>query len=92
MEETLQALEKLNKLALSDDEHQRVKAHFEFVEEQCAEVRALPLDDIDIMVHNVPLMNVLREDVAHHDIPRESLLAGAPETKDGYFQVPRLVD
>jgi len=37
------------------------------------------------------IKNVMREDVAVKHIPREDLLAGAPQEYDGYFQVPKTV-
>lgn len=43
------------------------------------------------MVHVRPLVNVLREDVASQPFAREDLLAQAPESMDGYWQVPRVL-
>lgn len=34
--------------------------------------------------------NVLRADVVGESLPRENVLAGAPDVQDGMFKVPRL--
>ena len=34
----------------------------------------------------------LREDLAKEGLPRELLLRGAPDAKDGFFRVPRTVE
>jgi aspartyl/glutamyl-tRNA(Asn/Gln) amidotransferase C subunit len=44
------------------------------------------------MVHVLPVPAVLREDVAEKNFDRDDLQKGAPETMDGYWQVPRLVE
>lgn len=42
--------------------------------------------------HAIELSNVLREDEVRPSLPREDLLAAAPEARDGVFVVPRIVD
>jgi Asp-tRNA(Asn)/Glu-tRNA(Gln) amidotransferase C subunit len=37
-------------------------------------------------------MTVVREDIERKLFTRDELQKGAPETMDGYWQVPRLVD
>jgi aspartyl-tRNA(Asn)/glutamyl-tRNA(Gln) amidotransferase subunit C len=48
--------------------------------------------DIPPTSHSVPLTNVLRDDVVVPCLPREDALAGAPDTEDGRFRVPRILD
>ena len=44
------------------------------------------------MVHVMPILTVVREDVEKKLFTRDQLQQGAPETVDGYWQVPRLVE
>jgi aspartyl-tRNA(Asn)/glutamyl-tRNA(Gln) amidotransferase subunit C len=40
----------------------------------------------------VPLTNVLREDVVVPGLDRDAALAGAPDTAEQRFRVPRILD
>ena len=48
-------------------------------------------ENVEPMVHVMPMTNVLREDVRNQPFTRESLLSGAPERSEDSWQVPRLV-
>lgn len=52
----------------------------------------IPTDGVEPLVSVLPLKNVLREDVAVRMLPREEILANAPEQYDGYFQVPKTLE
>lgn len=85
-------LEKLNQLNLTEEQEVATLA---FWAERAAEVAALDsidTENVERMVHVMPLENVLREDVAAQKFSREELQAGAPQAEDGYWQVPRTVD
>lgn len=89
--EGLSALESLNELRLTDDEKAATLSIFREMETHEAALQALPTDDVEVMVHVMPLTNVLRDDVQEQPFTRESLLEGAPEHTDDSWQVPRLV-
>ena len=55
-------------------------------------LNAIDTEDVERMVHVMPIMTVVREDVAKKIFERDDLQRGAPETMDGYWQVPRLVE
>ncbi len=42
--------------------------------------------------HAVPMTNVFRPDVVKPCLPRDEVLAGAPEARDGKFVVPRILE
>ena len=91
-EDILRRLQKLNQLKLSEQEASEV---LEFFEKQKAEMDvlcAIDTENVERMVHVMPIMTVVREDVVIKNFSREELQAGAPETMDGYWQVPRLVE
>ena len=44
------------------------------------------------MVHVMPIMTVVREDVASQPFTREELQTGAPETDEGYWCVPQVLE
>ena len=89
---TLLSLEKVNQLALTDAERESVLAFFAGQDEKMTELTAIDTENTERMVHVMPIMTVVREDVAKKLFTRDELQKGAPETMDGYWQVPRVVE
>ncbi len=87
----LKSLENLNELCLSDSERQQALNIFEYMEEKVAAMQNIDTDNTEIMVHCMPMINVLREDERKQLFSREDLLAGAPENSEDSWIVPRLV-
>ncbi|MBQ3106419.1 MAG: Asp-tRNA(Asn)/Glu-tRNA(Gln) amidotransferase subunit GatC [Eggerthellaceae bacterium] len=85
-------LEKLNQLRLTEEQEAETLAFFADREADMAAIEAIDTQNVERMVHVMPLENVLREDVASQPFSREDLQAGAPAADDGYWQVPRTVD
>lgn len=88
----LKKLESLNKLQLSDSEEAAVLGFFEKQKEELTALDAIDTANVERMVHVMPMINVLREDVMKKDFTRDELQEDAPESYDGYWQVPRLVE
>ncbi|MBR2790799.1 MAG: Asp-tRNA(Asn)/Glu-tRNA(Gln) amidotransferase subunit GatC [Eggerthellaceae bacterium] len=96
---TLQALEHLNQLALTPKERTRAKAFFAAREADAAQLAAIDTDAVERQVFSQPVMdayvnpgiNVLRDDEPAQPFIREELLEQAPESMDGYWQVPRVL-
>ena len=88
----LKRLEKLNQLQLTDEQE---TAFLEFWAKQEKEAEALSeidTENVERMVHVMPIMTVVREDKEIKNFTRDELQKSAPETNDGYWQVPRLVE
>lgn len=90
--ETLKRLESLNRLELTESEEAELLAFFEKMDEEIAGLREIDTDNVERMVHVMPMVNVFREDIAHNEISREQLQDSAPDAFDGYWRVPRLVE
>lgn len=89
---TLELLCKVNQLDLTEEQK---TAFLSFMDERDADIKtleAIDTDSTEIMVHVMPIMTVVREDKVVKSFTREQLQAGAPETMDGYWQVPRVVE
>jgi aspartyl-tRNA(Asn)/glutamyl-tRNA(Gln) amidotransferase subunit C len=56
-----------------------------------ADIDALDLSDVEPMNQPLPLVNVMRDDVAQPCLDRDEVLAAAPQTEDGRFWVPPIV-
>ena len=48
--------------------------------------------NVERMVHVMPVMTVVREDIPSQPFSRDDLQKGAPETDEGYWCVPRVVE
>ena len=90
--ETLRRLCMLNQLSLTEAEKADVLAFFEKRESEISEINAIDTEAVERMVHVMPMMTVVREDVASQPFSREDLQKGAPETDEGYWCVPRVVE
>ena len=90
--DTLRRLELLNQLKLTEDQKEDVIAFFASRDQELSVLDAIDTSDVERMVHVMPIMTVVREDVVVKTFEREDLQAGAPETDEGYWCVPRVVE
>ena len=90
--DTLLLLEKVNQLSLTEDERACVLAFFKEAEKDKAALDEIATENVERMVHALPIDTVVREDVAKKIFSRDDLQKGAPEVMDGYWQVPRVVE
>ena len=90
--ESLIQLEKLNKVHLTECERIEMLSFFERQSKEISGLDVIRTENVERMVHVMPMTNVIREDVAKKDFTRDQLQEDAPESYDGYWQVPRLVE
>ncbi len=88
---TFSNAQQLNQIALTDDEEATVSNIFSKMNERENILKQTNTENIEPMVHVMPMTNVLREDVRCQPFSRDSLLQGAPERSEDSWQVPRLV-
>jgi aspartyl-tRNA(Asn)/glutamyl-tRNA(Gln) amidotransferase subunit C len=82
---------RLARLALTEDELVALTSELGAILEHAAEVSALDTDGVPPTAHPLPLVNVFRADDARPGLTRDEVLAGAPESEDGRFRVPRIL-
>lgn len=83
---------RLARLALSDDEVERFGAQLSAILDHAARVSEVAADDVPPTSHALPLTNVFRDDVVEDCLPQSKALSTAPETEDGRFKVPRIIE
>ena len=81
----------LARLALTGDEIDALTTELAAILGYAAEVSALDTAGVPPTAHPLPLVNVFRADVARPGLPRDEVLAAAPEAEDGRFRVPRIL-
>jgi aspartyl-tRNA(Asn)/glutamyl-tRNA(Gln) amidotransferase subunit C len=85
-------LARLARLALSDDELDRMVSQLDVILGAVARVGEVAAADIPPTSHSVPLTNVFRPDEVRPSLSPEAALSGAPAAEDGRFRVPRILD
>ncbi|HZN19960.1 MAG TPA: Asp-tRNA(Asn)/Glu-tRNA(Gln) amidotransferase subunit GatC [Micromonosporaceae bacterium] len=82
----------LARLAVTEQELDTFAGQLDVILQAVARVGEVAAEDILPTSHAVPLTNVLRDDVVRPGLPREQVLAGAPDAAQGRFRVPRILD
>ena len=82
---------RLARLDLTDEEVERFTGQLEVILEHAADVSSLDTEGIPPTAHPLPIANVLRPDEPRPGVPRDEVLAMAPEAQDGRFRVPRIL-
>ncbi|HEY2791643.1 MAG TPA: Asp-tRNA(Asn)/Glu-tRNA(Gln) amidotransferase subunit GatC [Micromonosporaceae bacterium] len=85
-------LARLSRLAVTDDELDMFADQLGVILTSIEHIGEVAAADIPPTSHSVPLTNVLRDDVLTPCLSREDALAGAPDTAEDRFRVPRILD
>lgn len=92
---TLQEVEhvaRLARLELSGAEKERMRRELDGILSYIDKLRALDTTGVEPTSHAVPLTNVLRDDVEKPSLPRDEMLANAPDRNRELFRVPRIIE
>lgn len=85
-------LARLSRLALDDAELDALAGQLDVILGAVAKIREVSdAADVPPTTHAVPLENVQRPDVVRPSLPRDAVLAGAPDAEDGRFRVPQIL-
>ena len=90
--EVLRRLEVLNQLKLTEDEKKEFLLFYSKREKELEKLDCVDTENTERMVHVMPVMTVVREDVIDKKFSREDLQKSAPDTDEGYWCVPRVLE
>jgi aspartyl-tRNA(Asn)/glutamyl-tRNA(Gln) amidotransferase subunit C len=79
---------RLARLELTDEEVERMAKELSHVLDHIEKIRELDLEGVPPTSHVVDVVNALRADEPQPSLPREVVLAAAPEPLDEGFGVP----
>jgi len=79
---------RLARLALSDEEVERLTAELGAILDAVSKVSELDLDDVPPTSHPLDLVNVWDEDEPRPSLPLDEAFANAPEREGDLFRVP----
>lgn len=84
-------LESLNEFKFTEAEESKALELFDFMSKEAEVFKGLDTENVEVMVHCMPMTNIFREDVREQAFSRDDLLKGAPERSEDSWVVPRLV-
>jgi aspartyl-tRNA(Asn)/glutamyl-tRNA(Gln) amidotransferase subunit C len=90
--EEVQHVARLARLALSDEELERMREQLDAILAYIDKLRQLDVEGVEPTSHAVPLVNVMREDEIAPSLSQESALANAPDRAGEFFRVPRIIE
>ena len=88
----VQDIAKLARLALSDEEAERMTTDLDHILEYVETLRELDTEGIEPTAHAIPLETPLREDRAVPGIDPELAVSNAPESIGTAFVVPKVIE
>ncbi len=83
---------RLARLELSEAERTRFAEQLERILEYFAKLDELDTTQVEPTSHVIGMTNVFRDDVVRPSLPREAILAGAPDHESGFFKVPPVLE
>ncbi|MCK6109907.1 Asp-tRNA(Asn)/Glu-tRNA(Gln) amidotransferase subunit GatC [Micrococcus luteus] len=85
-------LARLAHIRMTDEELDTMSGDLEKILEHVSAVQAAAGDDVTPTSHPIALENVFREDVPADMLTQEEALDQAPDSEDGQFKVPAILD
>ncbi len=83
---------KLARLALQESELDALTGQMDAILDYVEKLKELDTDGIVPTSHAVPMENAFREDAVKDSIGVDKALSNAPESGDGCFRVPRVIE
>ncbi|GIM46378.1 aspartyl/glutamyl-tRNA(Asn/Gln) amidotransferase subunit C [Collibacillus ludicampi] len=90
--EQVEHVANLARLALDEKEKEQLTQQLNKILEYANQLQELDVEDVPPTSHVLPLKNVLREDKARTWLTNEEALANAPDSADGQFRVPAVLE
>lgn len=88
----VEQIARLARLALSDEEAERMRGELESILSFFDKLSALDTAGVEPMTHAVPLELRRRDDQVEPSLPVEVATGQAPDKEEGGFRVPKIVE
>ncbi|MCM3687904.1 Asp-tRNA(Asn)/Glu-tRNA(Gln) amidotransferase subunit GatC [Kocuria rosea] len=85
-------LAKLAHIEMTEEELRAMAGELDLIVDSVASVSEAAGPDVPATSHPIPLQNVFREDVVGETLTAEEALLNAPDTAEGKFKVPAILD
>jgi len=91
-EQTVREVAHLARLHVSDHEVTLYSRQLSRVLEYMRQLNEVNTDNVPPTAHPLAVRNVLRPDLVMESLPPELALRPAPDPRDGFFRVPKVLD
>lgn len=81
----------LAKLEFPSEEKQKLAKELDQIVAYVERLNELDTKEVELTLHIIDLKNTLREDAVQNWLDQEQTLANAPQKKQGYFIVPKVI-
>lgn len=92
MEIDIKYVANLARIRLTDKEIKRFSKQLEDILKYIDKLKELNITDIQPTSHVLGLKNIFRDDVAKPSLNSEEVLKNAPERKENFFKVPKVIE
>ncbi len=82
----------LARLEFEPDEIEAFTGQLAAILDYVAKLEELDLEGVEPMAHVHEAVNAFREDEVRRSLPREEVLAAAPDAEEGCFRVPKVIE
>ncbi|MCB0258654.1 MAG: Asp-tRNA(Asn)/Glu-tRNA(Gln) amidotransferase subunit GatC [Calditrichaeota bacterium] len=89
--ELVEHIARLAKLSFSPEEKKRLAGELATILGYIEKLNELDTADIEPLSHASEITNVMRADETGPSLPVETALGNAPDRKDGFFKVPKVI-
>ncbi len=90
--EKVEYLSKLCRIGLTQEEQELFSSQLGDILEYVEQLKEVDVDGIEPMYHPLPITNRMRQDSVGTSMDRKRTLENAPQKKDGFFVVPRVIE
>ncbi len=91
-EDLVRQVAQLARLELSDQEVVQFSTQLSAIMDYIERLNELNTDNVEPLVHCLPVYNVFRADEVLPSLTQEQALANAPDAENGYFKVPKILE
>ena len=81
----------MSRLEISEEQTEEVGRQLSDILSYMELIEQADITAAEPTAHAVSLSNVMRDDVPHESLPNAKALQNAPESENGYFRVPKVI-
>ena len=89
--EQVQHVALLSRLALTEEQTDKIAHQLDAILGYIEKLNELDTTGVEPLSHPLKLQNVLREDKLVPSLERDEALKNAPKQRNGFFEVPRII-
>jgi aspartyl-tRNA(Asn)/glutamyl-tRNA(Gln) amidotransferase subunit C len=90
--EEVERVAKLARLLVSEEEKDVLTKQLSGILTYVGKLNELNTEGVEPLSHVIDIKNVFREDKTRESLSQELALSNAPEKRDGFFRVPKIIE